>query len=134
MQIRFELPAVADAARVKDLASVAGVRDNQLVGYGLVVGLDGTGGGSEFTEQSLRNMLVRLGVRIPPNVNLSPKNVAAVALHADTAAIAAHFDDDGATNAGSVSIFRDVAGSLVPEQTLFADDPAMNAQLGESVA
>jgi flagellar P-ring protein precursor FlgI len=48
----------------------------------LVVGLDGTGGKSQFTVQSLRNMLTRLGVRVPPNVGLSPKNVAAVALHA----------------------------------------------------
>lgn len=70
------------ADRIKDLASVAGVRDNQLVGYGLVVGLDGTGGGSEFTTQSLRSMLSRLGVSVPPTVGLSPKNVAAVALHA----------------------------------------------------
>ncbi len=72
----------AQAARVKDLATVAGVRDNPLVGYGLVVGLDGTGGKSQFTEQSLRNMLTRLGVRIPATVSISPKNVAAVALHA----------------------------------------------------
>lgn len=72
----------AVAVRVKDLASVAGVRDNQLVGYGLVVGLDGTGEDSEFTVQSLRNMLNQLGVRVPANVRLSPKNVAAVALHA----------------------------------------------------
>ena len=75
-------PLASQAARVKDLASIAGVRDNPLIGYGLVVGLDGTGGGSQFTEQSLRNMLTRLGIRIPPNINLSPKNVAAVALHA----------------------------------------------------
>ena len=55
----------ASAERVKDLASVAGVRVNQLVGYGLVVGLDGTGDQTSqapFTVQSLKNMLAQLGV------------------------------------------------------------------------
>jgi flagellar P-ring protein FlgI len=59
--------------RVKDLASIAGVRSNQLVGYGLVVGLDGTGDQTTqapFTGQSLRNMLGQLGVTIPPGTNL----------------------------------------------------------------
>jgi flagellar P-ring protein precursor FlgI len=72
--------------RVKDLASVAGVRSNQLVGYGLVVGLDGTGDQTTqapFTSQSLRNMLGQLGVTIPPGTNLQLKNVAAVMVHAD---------------------------------------------------
>jgi flagellar P-ring protein FlgI len=72
--------------RIKDLASVAGVRSNQLVGYGLVVGLDGTGDQTTqapFTAQSLRNMLGQLGVTIPPGVNLQLKNVAAVMVHAD---------------------------------------------------
>jgi flagellar P-ring protein precursor FlgI len=76
------LAAPAGAERVKDIAAIAGVRENQLVGYGLVVGLDGTGGTSQFTVQSLRSMLTRLGVRVPESIALSPKNVAAVALHA----------------------------------------------------
>jgi len=75
------LPGSAHGSRVKDIAGIQGVRGNPLIGYGLVVGLDGTGGKSQFTTQSLRNMLTRLGVRIPANTNLSPKNVAAVALH-----------------------------------------------------
>lgn len=73
------------AERVKDLASISGVRDNQLIGYGLVVGLDGSGdqtGQAPFTAQSLRSMLNRLGVVIPPGQRLQLKNVAAVALHA----------------------------------------------------
>ncbi|MCB1756336.1 MAG: flagellar basal body P-ring protein FlgI, partial [Gammaproteobacteria bacterium] len=71
------------AERVKDLASVAGVRDNQLLGYGLVVGLDGSGDSSSaFTEQSMRSMLSQYGVTIPSNVKISPKNVAAVSIHA----------------------------------------------------
>lgn len=80
------LGSPARAERVKDLASVAGVRANQLVGYGLVVGLDGTGDQTSqapFTVQSLKNMLARLGVTIPPNVNPQLKNVAAVSVHAE---------------------------------------------------
>ena len=74
----------ANAERVKDLTKVEGVRSNQLVGYGLVVGLNGTGDGSgEVTTQSLRSMMSRLGINIPPGVSLQAKNVAAVALHAE---------------------------------------------------
>ena len=71
------------AERIKDLANIAGVRSNQLLGYGLVVGLDGTGGKTQFAQQSLKNMLSRFGIAIPANVNLSSKNVAAVAVHAE---------------------------------------------------
>lgn len=77
---------VAKAERVKDLANVAGVRSNPLVGYGLVVGLDGTGDQTSqapFTVQSLRAMLAQLGVTVPPNVNPQLKNVAAVAINAE---------------------------------------------------
>lgn len=71
------------ADRVKDLASIAGVRENQLLGYGLVVGLDGTGDSSSaFTEQSMRSMLSQYGVTIPPGTKISSKNVAAVSIHA----------------------------------------------------
>ena len=74
----------ASADRVKDLTAVEGVRSNQLIGYGLVVGLNGTGDGSgEVTTQSLRSMLSRLGVNIPPGVTMQAKNVAAVAIHAE---------------------------------------------------
>ncbi len=71
------------AERIKDMASIAGVRSNQLLGYGLVVGLDGTGGKTAFSAQSLRNMLNRYGITLPPNVNPQSKNIAAVAVHAD---------------------------------------------------
>jgi flagellar P-ring protein precursor FlgI len=76
----------AYAERVKDLAAVAGVRSNQLVGYGLVVGLDGTGDQTTqtpFTIQSIKSMLAQFGVTIPPNVNPQLKNVAAVSLNAE---------------------------------------------------
>lgn len=71
----------AHAERIKDLASLAGVRNNQLVGYGIVVGLDGTGDQTSqapFTTQSLISMLGNLGVTIPPGTTLQLKNVAAV--------------------------------------------------------
>jgi flagellar P-ring protein precursor FlgI len=78
--------APAHAERVKDLASVQGVRTNALVGYGLVVGLDGSGDQTTqapFTVQSLKSMLMQLGVTVPANVNPQLKNVAAVAIHAE---------------------------------------------------
>ncbi|MEO8225680.1 MAG: flagellar basal body P-ring protein FlgI [Gammaproteobacteria bacterium] len=81
----------AHADRIKDLATVAGVRQNQLVGYGLVVGLDGTGDQTTqapFTTQSLISMLERLGVTIPAGTSLQLKNVAAVIVHADLPAFA----------------------------------------------
>ena len=76
----------AHAERIKDLAQVGGVRGNPLVGYGLVVGLDGSGDRTSqtpFTVQSLKTMLDQLGVSIPPGVNPQLKNVAAVAIHAE---------------------------------------------------
>ncbi|MHC9086399.1 flagellar basal body P-ring protein FlgI [Luteimonas sp. RIT-PG2_3] len=76
----------AQAERVKDLAQVAGVRGNPLVGYGLVVGLDGSGDRTSqtpFTVQSLKTMLDQLGVTLPPGVNPQLKNVAAVAIQAE---------------------------------------------------
>ena len=78
--------APAGAERIKDLASIGGVRNNALVGYGLVVGLDNSGdrtSQAQFTVQSLKNMLGELGVNIPAGVNPQLKNVAAVAIHAD---------------------------------------------------
>ncbi len=77
---------LSQAERVKDLAQVAGVRSNQLVGYGLVVGLDGTGDQSTqspYTVQSLKAMLSKFGIVLPPGVTPKPKNVAAVAVHAE---------------------------------------------------
>lgn len=73
------------AERIKDLASIGGVRSNQLLGYGLVVGLDGSGDQTSqtpFTVQSLKSMLAQFGVTIPPNINPQLKNVAAVTIQA----------------------------------------------------
>ena len=69
------------AERLKDLASIQGVRDNPLIGYGLMVGLDGSGDQTmqtPFTTQSLNNMLGQLGVTVPAGTNMQLKNVAAV--------------------------------------------------------
>jgi len=73
------------ADRIKDVATLAGVRDNQLVGYGLVVGLNGTGdrAGTKFTEQSFSNMLMQMGINIPPGTKLNSKNIAAVMVTAN---------------------------------------------------
>ena len=69
------------AERIKDLAGIAGVRQNQLLGYGLVVGLDGSGDQTTqtpFTVQSIISMMMQLGVALPPATSLQLKNVAAV--------------------------------------------------------
>lgn len=82
-------PATAGTARVKDLATIAGVRDNQLVGYGLVVGLDGTGdkGRTGFTQQTIANMLEGLGLSLSAEA-VKVKNVAAVVVTATLPAYA----------------------------------------------
>ena len=75
------LGGAARAERIKDLVSIQGVRSNQLIGYGLVVGLDGSGDQTTqtpFTVQSVINMLAQLGVSLPAGTSLQLKNVAAV--------------------------------------------------------
>ena len=79
------------AERIKDVTSIKGVRSNQLVGYGLVVGLDGSGDQTSqapFTVQSLKNFLSQYGITLPPDVNPQVKNIAAVSVHADLPAFA----------------------------------------------
>jgi flagellar P-ring protein precursor FlgI len=79
------------AERIKDIATIGGVRDNQLAGYGLVIGLDGSGDQTTqtpFTVQSIINMLSNLGVTLPPGSNLQLKNVAAVVVTAELPAYA----------------------------------------------
>lgn len=71
----------AAAERIKDLATVLGVRENQLIGYGLVVGLDGSGDQTTqtpFTVQSIVTMMAQMGITLPPGTSLQLKNVAAV--------------------------------------------------------
>lgn len=77
-------PFNAEAARIKELAAIKGIRTNQLIGYGLVVGLNGTGdkSGTQFTIQGLVNMMERMGVHVDKN-SVGVKNVAAVMVTAD---------------------------------------------------
>ncbi len=79
----FNFSLSATGVRVRDLAVVAGARDNQLVGYGLVVGLAGDGDKDPvYTKQTVANMLQRYGINVPPSA-LSAKNVAVVMVTAD---------------------------------------------------
>ncbi len=91
MRILFLLPVLiaiifaqeSSAARLKDISSIRGVRENQLIGYGIVVGLKGTGDGkSEFTAKSMARMLDKLGVKLDGN-SVESKNVAAVVVTAN---------------------------------------------------
>jgi flagellar P-ring protein FlgI len=95
MVIRFPLACcllllctLAQAERIKDLTSIAGVRSNQLIGYGLVVGLDGSGDKAPFTTQTFRNMMAEFGITLPAGTDPKLKNVAAVSVTADLPAFA----------------------------------------------
>jgi flagellar P-ring protein precursor FlgI len=80
----WALTSPAEAVRIKDIAEIEGVRSNKLVGYGLVIGLNGTGdkAGTEFTIQSLVSMLERMGVKVDRS-KVKVENVAAVVVTAD---------------------------------------------------
>ncbi len=87
----MSLTAMAQTLRIRDVAQVQGVRDNALIGYGLVVGLDGTGDQTTqtpFTTQSMNNMLSQLGITVPTGTNIQLKNVAAVMVTAKLPAFA----------------------------------------------
>jgi flagellar P-ring protein precursor FlgI len=89
--IALVLSGPVQAERLKDLASIQGIRTNQLVGYGLVVGLSGTGDQTTqtpFTVQTFNNMLTQFGIKVPAGGNLQLKNVAAVSIHAELPAFA----------------------------------------------
>ncbi|MBA4195736.1 MAG: flagellar biosynthesis protein FlgI [Comamonadaceae bacterium] len=84
-------PLQAQAVRIKEIASVQGVRSNPLTGYGLVVGLDGTGDQTTqmpYTAQSMHNVLQQLGLSLPPGASMQLKNVAAVLVTAQLPAFA----------------------------------------------
>ncbi|HKK01742.1 MAG TPA: flagellar basal body P-ring protein FlgI, partial [Desulfuromonadales bacterium] len=78
------LPRTAEAVRIKDLATLQGVRNNQLVGYGLVVGLNGTGdsNSTDFTVRTLVNMMKSMGITVDPT-KVKVNNVAAVMVTTD---------------------------------------------------
>jgi flagellar P-ring protein precursor FlgI len=84
--VLLTLPMVLNTAyaeRIKDITSISGVRSNQLIGYGLVVGLDGTGDKAPFTTQTFKNMMAEFGITIPNGVDPKLKNVAAVSITAE---------------------------------------------------
>jgi len=84
--LALALPKAAHAERIKDIAMVEGARTNQLIGFGLVVGLDGTGDQvtqTQFTIQAARSMLQQFGVNLPPGVNPQTKNMASVMVTAE---------------------------------------------------
>lgn len=86
------LPGLLIAEPIRDLVDISGVRENRIMGYGLVVGLDGTGDQTTqapFTGQGITNMLSQLGVTIPPGTNMQLRNVAAVMVTANLPAFAA---------------------------------------------
>ncbi len=123
LALALALPQPAAASRIKDIADFEGVRDNQLVGYGLVVGLNGTGdslGKAVFTRESLIGMLDRLGVNARDK-NLDTKNVAAVMVTASLAP----FSRQGATVDVSISALGDskslLGGTLLVTPMLGAD-------------
>ena len=112
------------ATRIKDIISVQGVRANQLVGYGLVIGLNGTGDtlrNSPFTQQSLQSMLDRMGINVR-NTNARTRNVAAVIVTADLPA----FAGKGARIDVTVSSLGDATslagGSLILTPLIGADN------------
>ncbi len=77
------------AERIKDITSIQGIRSNQLIGYGLVVGLNGSGdSSSNFTDDSMKNMLQQLGIVLPAGAKMPLKNVAAVSISAELPAFA----------------------------------------------
>jgi flagellar P-ring protein precursor FlgI len=73
----------AQSVRIKDVAMVQGIRTNHLVGYGLVVGLPGTGESTTYTQQSFTAMLANFGIQLPSGLNPKIKNVAAVVVSAE---------------------------------------------------
>ena len=81
--VSFMVPTASHSARIKDISSIKGIRQNQLLGYGLIIGLNGTGdkGGTKFTIQGLVNMLEHMGVHVDPD-EVKVKNVAAVVVSA----------------------------------------------------
>jgi len=85
----FALPSAASAERVRDIGQFQSVRSNQLTGYGIVVGLDGTGDDNfAYATQAMRGVSGRFGLQLPPGVNPALKNAAAVIITAELPAFA----------------------------------------------
>src|ERR1700733_6517393 len=119
----------AAAVRIKDIASLQGVRDNQLIGYGLVVGIQGAGDtlrNSPFTEQAMQSMLDRMGINVRNN-NLGSRNVAAVIVTADlpsAAGVGSRIDVTVSSLGDATSL---MGGTLVMTTLSGADRPPHRA-------
>ena len=116
-------PAQA-AQRIKEVATVQGVRSNQLIGYGLVVGLDGTGDQTQqtpFTQQGITSMLQQMGITVPPGTSMQLKNIAAVLVTAQLPAFAQPGQqiDIGVSSIGNAKSLR--GGTLVATPLKGAD-------------
>tara|TARA_Y100000590_G_scaffold470598_1_gene666755 strand:+ start:9926 stop:11200 length:1275 start_codon:yes stop_codon:yes gene_type:complete len=129
----FSLPAQAKTSRIKDIVNIEGVRDNQLIGYGLVVGLNGTGdslNNAPFTQESLISMLDRLGVSVRGQ-NLNTGNVAAVMVTASLPP----FSNQGSRIDVSISALGDSTslqgGTLLVTPLLAADGEVYAVAQGE---
>ncbi len=135
-QMLGEVMADQQGDRVKDLATVGGVRANQLTGYGLVVGLDGTGDQTSqtpFTVQSVKNMLSTYGIEVPANVNPQLRNVAAVSLTAELPPFAKPGQEIDVTvsSLGNATSLR--GGTLVMAPLLGADGQVYGMAQGNVV-
>ena len=116
----------AEAARIKDIANVRGVRDNQLIGYGIVVGLKGTGDSkSEFTNKSVARMFDKLGIKLEDK-DVASKNVAAVILTATLPAFARAGNKLDIT-ASSIGDASSLAGGTLLQAPLRAADQQIYA-------
>ena len=134
--VLFLAMATAQAERLKDIATIAGVRDNPIIGYGLVVGLDGTGDQTTqtpFTTQAFRSMLQRLGVSIPEGQSFQLKNVAAVTIHATLPPFSkpGHYIDVTVSSIGNSKSLR--GGSLLLSPMKGADGKVYAIAQGELV-
>lgn len=121
------VPACAQTTRVKDIARLEGVRTNQLVGYGLVVGLDGSGDSKQtlFTVQSMVNMLNKFGVQVPAT-QVKVKNVAAVMITATLPAFARSGDQID-VQVSSMGDARSLQGGILLQTPLIGADSQVYA-------
>lgn len=129
------LAAPVQADKIQDLVSVGGVRSNQLIGYGLVVGLDGSGDQttqSPFTTQSLENMLQQFGVTVPANARPQLKNAAAVIVTANLPPFAKPGQDIDVTVA-SISNAKSLRGGQLLMTPLRGADGSVYAMAQGSV-
>jgi flagellar P-ring protein precursor FlgI len=130
------IASTSSATRIKDVTQIQGIRSNQLIGYGLVVGLDGSGDGSstEFTAQSLANFLQRNHITIDPD-DIKLKNVAAVVVTADLPAFARRGDriDVAVSSIGDAKSLQGGTLLMTPLYGAIADRPYAVAQGAISV-